>query len=285
MEQDFYITLPSNVTSPYKQENTISNFVTKLPRRIQLSGQWEVGLAEISYSLSWYNIKKTCEVNLCTFQPDPSSRSNITFLTGNLLRAGRYDNLKDILHQIQEAAKKYMLLPSNEYPHKYEPPDITFDERSRKVTIKHGRNLNYLVYLTMERYLCEKLGIDYDSIKHEIKKKHKLYRQLLKQKRVPEPPSDIERTTVAERPIELNAGCKSLYIYSNIVKRSFVGNTMAPILRLVEVPSTAKFGDQVVIAYAAPHYVPITTNEFEIIEIDIKDDTDEKFLLNSVEQF
>ena len=35
-----------------------SNFVTKLSRTLQLDGEWEVGLAEIVYPHTWYNIRE-----------------------------------------------------------------------------------------------------------------------------------------------------------------------------------------------------------------------------------
>ena len=35
-----------------------SNFVTKLSRILQLDGEWEVGLAEIDYPHTWYNIRE-----------------------------------------------------------------------------------------------------------------------------------------------------------------------------------------------------------------------------------
>ena len=34
----------------------MSEYVTKLPKEINLEGDWEVGLAEISYPHSWYSV-------------------------------------------------------------------------------------------------------------------------------------------------------------------------------------------------------------------------------------
>ena len=39
-------------------ENTLTQYVTKLPDRFDLLGEWEVGLSEIQYSISWYNVSK-----------------------------------------------------------------------------------------------------------------------------------------------------------------------------------------------------------------------------------
>ena len=40
----------------YFPDNKTSNFLTKLPRTLQLDGEWEVGPAEIDYPHTWYNI-------------------------------------------------------------------------------------------------------------------------------------------------------------------------------------------------------------------------------------
>jgi hypothetical protein len=52
----FYITLPSDSSANYYPDNTIARFVTKLPERIRLEGEYEMGLAEIIYPHTWYNV-------------------------------------------------------------------------------------------------------------------------------------------------------------------------------------------------------------------------------------
>ena len=42
----------------YYPDNKTSSYVTKLPKRLQLDGEWEVGLAEIKYPHTWYNIRE-----------------------------------------------------------------------------------------------------------------------------------------------------------------------------------------------------------------------------------
>ena len=56
MESELDVTLPSNSSMKYFPNNKTSNFVTKLSRTLQLDGEWEVGLAEIDYPHTWYNI-------------------------------------------------------------------------------------------------------------------------------------------------------------------------------------------------------------------------------------
>jgi hypothetical protein len=51
----FYLTLPSDSSSKYFPENTAASFKTKLSDRIDLDGEYEVGLAQLIYPHSWYN--------------------------------------------------------------------------------------------------------------------------------------------------------------------------------------------------------------------------------------
>ena len=56
MTTDFYLTIPSNASMKMYPDNTLAHYITDLPRRIDLSGEWECGLAEIQYPHKWYNI-------------------------------------------------------------------------------------------------------------------------------------------------------------------------------------------------------------------------------------
>src|SRR5258705_1377917 len=53
---EFYLTLPSNSSMNYFPDNTLAKFTTKLPAPILLQDDWEVGLAEIIYPTSFYNV-------------------------------------------------------------------------------------------------------------------------------------------------------------------------------------------------------------------------------------
>ena len=55
----FYVTLPSDSSSKFFPGNKISHFITQLPKSINLSGEWEVGLSEVIYKHSWYNINES----------------------------------------------------------------------------------------------------------------------------------------------------------------------------------------------------------------------------------
>lgn len=52
----FYLTLPSNSSQELFTQNTLSQFTTQLAQPVNLKGYWEVGLSEIQYPHTWYNM-------------------------------------------------------------------------------------------------------------------------------------------------------------------------------------------------------------------------------------
>ena len=56
----FYLTFPSNSSIAFFPDNTLTHYVTHLPKPIDLDGKWEVGLVEIQYPHTWYNVQKEC---------------------------------------------------------------------------------------------------------------------------------------------------------------------------------------------------------------------------------
>ncbi len=80
---------------------------------------------------------------------------------------------------------------------------------------------------------------------------------------------------LAFHPVEISGGYHSLFVYSDIVYPSYIGDTCTQILRVVEIPRKAKFGEQCVIKYENSQYRRLLLSEFESIEISIKDDSGE----------
>ena len=72
-------------------ENTLTHYVTKLPNRFDLLGEWEVGLSEIQYPISWYNVSKE-DVQLEMYHVDPSSSSGAAAIHDVSPPPGHYDS-------------------------------------------------------------------------------------------------------------------------------------------------------------------------------------------------
>ena len=52
----FYLTLLSNSSMDYYAQNTVAQYTTKLDSLIELDGEWEVGLTEISFPFEIENV-------------------------------------------------------------------------------------------------------------------------------------------------------------------------------------------------------------------------------------
>ena len=80
-------------------------------------------------------------------------------------------------------------------------------------------------------------------------------------------------TFVGSRPLNPLLGNQSLYVYSDIVDFSLLGDTAAQILRSVSIKG--EFMSLVTERFDIPHYVPVATNHFETITIGISTDLED----------
>jgi hypothetical protein len=81
----FYITLPSNASLNLYPDNQPGKFFVKLPQTIDVSSQYEVGLAEIQFSNSYFNVLEG-EVWL-RYYPPAKAPVTILKLTPGLYRS------------------------------------------------------------------------------------------------------------------------------------------------------------------------------------------------------
>jgi hypothetical protein len=84
----FYITLPSDSSANYYPDNTIARFVTKLPERIRLEGEYEMGLAEIIYPHTWYNVDNEDKKYWVAAISSDSNRMQTVYLPSGYCESG-----------------------------------------------------------------------------------------------------------------------------------------------------------------------------------------------------
>ena len=77
----------------------------------------------------------------------------------------------------------------------------------------------------------------------------------------------------------MEGGLHALYVYCNVLECVSVGDTMAPLLRIVAVKGSR--GEMTYIQYDQPRYIPLQKKTFDSIEIDIRDDTGESIPFDS----
>lgn len=218
----FYITLPSNASMDIFPNNTLAEFKVKLPNHMNLDGDWEVGLASITFPRTWFTIRaKDCRV----YYDDGSG-----FFSVLIIPEGYYNDIAGIVTAINAALTKLGGKGIN----------LKLDKMTQKVTatVAKGKKLSF------ENYLGVLLGFGND------------------------------KTTTGSYVSDINVGMQSLFIYLNIVEPQVVGDILAPLLRTV--PAQGKMNEVITLNYENPQYVPVTTKDFETLEVLITSDTGEK---------
>ena len=81
----------------------------------------------------------------------------------------------------------------------------------------------------------------------------------------------ISKTTTAEREADLEHGFHDLYIYYDIVKAQYVGDSLVPLLCIV--PLERVDGQCIRKSFLRPQYIPVSRKQFETIKVNIKRDT------------
>ena len=91
-ESSFYLICPSNASMNLYSDNTPGEFRINLPKRIKLRGRYEVGLAEISYPVTFETFDKVSSYRLKTIH---NGRPGSSVLTKTL-----YLNVEELLDEI-----------------------------------------------------------------------------------------------------------------------------------------------------------------------------------------
>lgn len=83
---------------------------------------------------------------------------------------------------------------------------------------------------------------------------------------------DVAIHRKAIRPPNLLAGIPSyMYVYCDLVEPQLVGDTVAPLLKIVNIDGkNYTYGAQNIVHFNDPHYVPVMKSSFESVEIDLR---------------
>ena len=267
---DLYITLPSSVRSVVR-ENTLADYVSELPYTVELWGEWEVALVDINFTKSWYNIRKDQFVGIQLnddqamryIKEEPLSAGRYTeeqFITklNSLLAAHAGERVMESLNQIIKATveRKKRISSFNDLTIDTSPI-ITLDPITRKTrvsVVKEGEN----VFLpTFGDEIWGVLGFNKTDSTTVIEKNGGRY-------------------ILGSRAVDFEGGIYCMYVYSDCVKPSLIGDISAPCLRVCALPTEKKFGDNCAISFQTPCYYSISNRRFKSIRITLKDKTNKK---------
>ena len=247
MATDFYMTLPSNASMEMHPDNTLTHYVTHLPQRIDLTGEWECGLAEVQYPHTWYNVTEN-DAWLFLNPVDAPHTYRRTQLS-----CGYYDDPLTLMYHVNKGL--YTLRTSTTQA------QMSYSSVTQKMTLHMTAiTLFTIPHPTTASMLGFRKPVASDSATASSSTT------------MDSRPSDSSYPFhfEAEDVVNLTQGFDTLYVYTNIVESRIVGDTLAPLLR--PLPISGRNGDRVSARFTNVHYVPLLYSHFDSIEVDIRDD-------------
>jgi hypothetical protein len=134
----FYMNLPSNASLKTYPKNTLASYTTHLPSTVQLNGQWEVALVEVSYPRTWYNITAgQCYATIHDKRDNTATDVHIP--------EGYYHNVEEILSILNDAFHEFGNVTN-----------ASFNSRSRKVSF----GLTSTMTIILNKSLADILGFE-----------------------------------------------------------------------------------------------------------------------------
>jgi len=262
-----YLTLPSNSSARYYDNNTLTRFTTRLLKPLSLTGDWEIGLSEIAFTKSWYNLQKTDEPNLyfscseCARGP----RANVPDVTAENDRVifhisippGCYET-EDLVDKINGIVQHRLKLLTDQLgvgPHKREATNhlkLKYNPLSRRISVTlykkqavmFSDSLSRLLGFTERQMPLMHVGSEEGSVFY------------------------------SKRHVDMNIGLEHLFVYTDVAESVPIGDTCGPLLRVVD--AEGKHGHTVHRIYDRPRYIPLQKKHFDSIEILITSDTGEQ---------
>lgn len=142
MNREMYIVLPSNSSMNHHPENTTSHYTVKLPHEIELDEPYEVGLVEIMFPHSWYNIGER-EASLFLRRDDWDDGEWSYYH----IPAGNYHSMRMLVNALNFALTDYF---------KVKPDEVSFYQikASRQIAFRKTPQID----LAFNPFLRELLG-------------------------------------------------------------------------------------------------------------------------------
>jgi len=222
-------------------QNVVSKFTTKLSEILDLQGNWEVGLVEISFPGKVHNI---CG-NRFAYTLHRRHNRPITVVVSS----GAYATASLVLKQMNDAYKKAP------------------NEAAAIFNFQISRNKHVMMRFTEH---AESKGI------HAVSFSLDLAMLLGFQTRV-EYPLNVKDNLIAEKPLHLNILVGSVFVYCDLLEHVLLGDVKAPLLRILNrtTEMSKHYNSTEHVTFNLIQYVPLQKKCFDTITIQLMTDYSE----------
>ena len=248
----FYLTLPSNSSMTFHPDNTLTHYFTQLPKTIDVTGDWEVGLAEIQYPHSWYNIMEPASIVITV-----PELSNFIDDLSQLTCSEGYNRACEISKENGLPMPSHITIQPGYYTAKGLIQSINGGLQAA--------SLHYRVHFVLKR-AQHKITIQFKTSDMVVQMSD-IISELLGLEG-----TTFRETTTSTQVVDINHGFCGLYVYCSVVEPQMVGDTSSPLLRVVPIKHE-QMGRIVTQTYEKIFYYPLATKHFTSVEVDIREDT------------
>ena len=262
MATDFYMTLPSNASMKLHPDNTLAHYITHLPQRIDLTGDWECGLAEIQYPHTWYNVTEE-DVWFFLSEIDGTGR-----IPSTKLSSGHYNDPFTLMYHVNRGL--YSMWTDKV------PAQMSYSSVTQKMTLLMTPNTVFTIpYHSATAPMLGFLRSVVTSPSVVVKTEADSARVHSSTSSISPPAKTSDESypfhNEAVDVVKLTQGFDTIYVYTDVVESRIVGDSLTPLLRAL--PISGCHGDTVSDRFTNIHYVPLMYSNCHSIEVDIKDDT------------
>jgi len=233
----FYLTLPSNSSMQYYANNTATKYTTKLSQMMELDGNWEVGLVEITCPGKLINVRKRqCGVRV-QYRRSSSLTPSLQSTYWMNLREGQYRDIYDIVRATNE-----LLVAQGGSDRMVQSAILRYIESVGRVEIrvKGGFRIKF------NSELARRLGFSSTAT--------------------------YTGRTMGLTPQPEGIDVRSLYVYCDLLEPVPVGDVKVPLLRIVNMDETSKEYSNMHRIMKRVLFVPVQKKHFDTVEIQILDD-------------
>ena len=247
----FQVFCPSNSSMDLYTNNTISNFTVDLNPAIELSGSYEAGLAEIQYPNSWENIRHNHN-NIWLVYTRMLSPGNSARHSRRLdLNPGYYESVASIQKVLDEKKeiRKYNGLKHVKIEVKNGYVTISVAEKDNTENHNHG-------------YIFDEITFSGDILKvcGFTEKELILSR------------GENKKASLQPHP---SAGFHNIFVYSDVISEQYIGDTFAPILRILPVEKERSTWGNLMKTYDPIYYIPVRKNRITSLKFELNNDVGE----------
>lgn len=241
----FYVTCPSNSSMDMYPNNTLAHFTMKLNNALELFGDYEVGLSEIQYPMSWSNVRDDQNSFVLRYKKKVSApgRRGKEVHAIRRVPSGYYPSVEKLLKTMTDLATKESF--------KALGIALSYDQSTRRVTIstkEHSEKEKNRGSLKLKHDIARLLGFEKETL--------------------------IKRNRIVTSPFAAlpSGGFHNMFVYSDIVEQQFVGDVQAPLLRILPVHNQS---DEIMLSktFSKVYYLPVAKKRISEIDFKITDDT------------